>query len=394
MKKTAFVALVAATLAACASEGESATAVIDNGDRTWSRALPADFDPSALRDDGLVVWQYAGQARYSHDPQPMTGPLTYLYDGDEPEDLVDQMLSGTREDALGRMWVPVDVREEDLVRYDHEVDVPPLEPTSFDVPPIGTPMTWYPNSWTKTDCLDADPDIDIRAWNGDDRRTLDFGNTVYNSREKALVEIDASTGGSCTGTLMRNRWVLTANHCTFDDNGNPVSSYTIYNYDRSESRQQASIQRGPSFNANATLDANDDYALIELASSFVDAETMDWGSPSNSKIDGVGANFHNLGVPRYLAGCELNIWSFRTHDDSAEVTGKNTRNLRWKGDGGAGHSGGPLYYCPQGADDVCTTGDTPKVVAVWAGWSGYYNRHIGPRTSYFRSWAVNLMNSQ
>lgn len=62
-------------------------------------------------------------------------------------------------------------------------------------------------------------------------------------------------------------------------------------------------------------------------------------------------------------------------------------------DGAGGHSGGPVYYCPDGDDNVCATNDGAFVIAVWAGWSGFNTTFVGPKAPYFRDWAVTIMDN-
>ncbi|MBA2321727.1 MAG: hypothetical protein H0V89_11290 [Deltaproteobacteria bacterium] len=100
------------------------------------------------------------------------------------------------------------------------------------------------------------------------------------------------------------------------------------------------------------------------------------------------------GCPEFAAGHGLTTATLNddlVHTFNNEVTATASDNLRFKGDFSGGQSGGPIYYCPDGDDTVCGSGDLGFVVAVAAGFSGYYNRVMGPRASNFRSWAIGIM---
>ena len=61
-------------------------------------------------------------------------------------------------------------------------------------------------------------------------------------------------------------------------------------------------------------------------------------------------------------------------------------------DGTPGHSGSPIYYCPDGDNNVCGPGETGYVIAVFAGWNSVANRWIGPKVAAFRDAANAFMD--
>ena len=81
------------------------------------------------------------------------------------------------------------------------------------------------------------------------------------------------------------------------------------------------------------------------------------------------------------------------HSSNNEVTATPTPALRWKGDAASGQSGGPLYYCPTGADDVCDAGDLGYVLSVVGGYSSYYDRLVGPKMPYWKSIIDNVVDT-
>jgi hypothetical protein len=219
-------------------------------------------------------------------------------------------------------------------------------------------------------------------------------------RQRTAVRVQVDLGneqGNCSGVMLRNRWLVTAAHCLFDDNNNQIQEADInIELDWANERQEGVTYAfiGDGFNPGSSGDWKDDYALIKLDRAWAnDPGDMDLSNAGNSTLKGVGSHFHVLGFPGWFTGCYTTQAFWLVHSGNNDVTGFFKQTLRWAGDGTTGMSGGPLYYCPDGADDTCDRNDTGFVVALFGGWNSVASRFVGPRASNFRAWATYLMDN-
>ena len=67
--------------------------------------------------------------------------------------------------------------------------------------------------------------------------------------------------------------------------------------------------------------------------------------------------------------------------------------INFKIDGGHGHSGSPVFYCPNDGDDECTGDEKAFVIAVWTGWNGFETTMVGPKGPSFRNTATTTMDN-
>lgn len=133
---------------------------VDDGDGTWSYALPARFDPNTQLRGNLLVWRYAGQARYSHEPS-RPGPRTFVARKDEPASRTERIDAMTRIDRLGRIWKVRSVDEaawaEATAPHPAELEHEPRSPRAANrpldpEPAPGTLVSWTPMSWDHQSC--------------------------------------------------------------------------------------------------------------------------------------------------------------------------------------------------------------------------------------------------
>jgi hypothetical protein len=105
----------------------------------------------------------------------------------------------------------------------------------------------------------------------------------------------------------------------------------------------------------------------------------------------------NLALPAFAPYCNPNIDAANTwldlYKNSAGGFGTITsQKINLKMDGGAGHSGGPVYYCPEEDNEICGRDEKGFVVAVWSGWNWLATTHVGTRVSRFFDWGIALMD--
>lgn len=376
---------------------------MDNGDGTWSYATEPGFDPEALEVFGPLTWRYVEQARYAWDPEPITGPLSYVYQGDEKETVEQQLLGTRRHDRTGRMWEVVAVDTASLPAV-ADTEEPVLgEPAGVQVgdpaPAIGELITWTPLSWYYYDCESPygnssgyDDEDDCFILDADDRNTITNPTPV---RQSTVVKVNAGAS-VCSGIVLRDLWVLTAEHCVYTSSGTLIQAGSISIVNQYSGDTVMGDEYFPGGWDPASPDPDLDYGLIKLQSAFSpDPGDMDLSSAVDSTLKNVGANFHNLGygLRKPCSGCNGN--SSMLHSANNNVTGFFNKTLRWEGDVGQGQSGGPLYYCPHGSSiSTCEVDEDGFVVAVVSGWNNVWNRFVGPRASNFHMWATDIMDTQ
>lgn len=345
-------------------------------------AALATEEGQALR-SGLGKWKRS-KAEIVKPPRDADGGILYTHRAKASLDTEGQLRATKVEDPTGAVFeldeLSLDVKK--TIRKGSGVEVDSFDP---EAPAPGTLMKWYPTNWDKRDC-NGDGDDDWFIWDTDDRTVISSPSAP---RQRTVVRI-TNTAGQCTGTVLRSGWVLTATHCTYTQSGAAAGSYSVRNW-AGESVGVSLVFRGPGY--SGSFDPEDDYTLLKLNGSFPSATgDMDISDISDSNINNVDDKFHNLGFPGRINSCNT-INSTLVHTANNQVTGKNNRTIRWKGDSSGGHSGGPLYYCPGNDITECDSDDTGFVVAVVTGFSGYYNRNIGPRGAYFKDWATTIMDN-
>jgi V8-like Glu-specific endopeptidase len=388
-------------------EGEGVAAddleKIDNGDGTWSYSLPEGFDASLAVAGNLVTWQYAGQARFSHDAKAPTSTRHHVVE--EEVKLTERQKLGRmkRIDSLGRIWRVAAI---DAARWE-EVSAPDpveLEDDSLETTPRrtlerelapGTVIPWQPMSWDHENC-DGITGKDVHLWDGESR-VAKFPSSL-SDKQKTAVQVFAN-GALCSGVIIHQDEILTAAHCVSDDNNNPVplNTVTVCRYDTGECLGAADIDfsgsyGGGSGNGGGT-DFGDDWAIIELSGSWTTtAEDMDLSSASDTTISNLD-NLKNIGFPGFAPTCGAANGNTLYYNKELEpVAGITSKKLKMKIDGAPGQSGSPIYYCPDGDNDECQDGETGFVIGVFAGWDSVGNRFVGPKVPDFKSSADVFLN--
>jgi len=392
--------------------------VVDNGDGTWSYAVPAGFDPSIRVRGNVLTWRYAGQARYSHEP---TFGATRYFTVPEHEDAPssrETVAAMRRIDAHGRIWQVESVDErawersgrDDAVERAEAVHARGANPAADPDEEAGTVIAWHPLSWDHDDCAAGGGFFqanEAHFWDGDGRTQILSGHT---DRQKTAVMIRNNFGSGtsyCSGVMVRSKQVLTAAHCVSDDSNNPVPVNEVQvcrddispNPCLTAADIDLSASYGGGSGSGGGTDFGDDWAVIELESSWA---TAGFSSPGRMKLSSAGndtlrdlTSIHNLAFPGFVPGCtavSLPPTVLIHNEENQRISGVTSKRIKMKIDGTPGHSGSPIYYCPDGDNNVCGPGETGYVIAVFAGWNSVANRWIGPKVAAFRDAANAFMD--
>jgi V8-like Glu-specific endopeptidase len=389
--------------------------VIDHGDGTYSLPAPAGVDATTTRQDGAITWRYVGQARHSWSALPVRS-RTYVVAPDRPLTVEQQLLDGERVDADGSTWKPVAVDMEQVraviaandarsIEVQRGLDrVDPAHPgTSTPREQVGERVTYQPHGWLRGDCdgsggpFATDPDNHYFD-NDDDRVAID---STTSNRRRAMIELRLDGAEQCSGVILRQSWVLTSAHCVTDSNANKygTSRLAVWRHDGVDSTPSyavASTYVPSTYTAN--FDPKDDWALIKLATPL-DApyDDMDLSSASDSTLAAL-SHANNYAFPAFAPLCNLNLVGAGTAGDmymnNSEGLGSiYSKKVNLKMDGGPGHSGSPVFYCPTSNNNECPGEEKGFVIALWTGWNGVETTMVGPKAASFRDAAVVYMDS-
>ena len=391
--------LVPFVLAAC-TDPEPVSNVIDHGDGTYSREALPGRNATTTKHEGAFTWSYVGQARHSWVPLPMTS-MSYIVAEPRLESDEEQIRAVMREDADGSLWrvaaVDMPIVRDQIAKHDSEsIDrdhsrstVRPPRATPA-VEPVGSLRTIQTNSWTGSSC-------DNHYYMGDDDRVLVDPTT--SSRRKAVVDVRVSGATACTGVILRSEWVLTSAHCIFDSNQNliPRNTMTVARWDGVGPTIIGLSARFWDGGYTTSWDPKDDWALLKLAAPLTAPfSDMDIAGASDTTLGNVD-HIDNLAFPQFAPNCNDNINGAIVDNmwlnSVGELGAIANQKINFKIDGGYGHSGSPVFYCPNDGNDSCTGNEQAFVIAVWTGWNGFETTMVGPKGPSFRNTATTTMDN-
>jgi len=394
-------------LAACADQAddpapEAAPAIVDHGDGTFSYANAEGRDQSTTQQRGALTYAYAGQARYAWVPTPKT-KLEYDVAPPASTSEIDE-LGMLREDEDGSLWKVTGIEMDTLraqfaahaagseeVALGLDAERPFLRKVPLVEEPVGTHRTIEAHSWSNESCGNH------FYMNDDDRAQV---SPTGSPRRKAVVEIRVNGATQCTGTILRSQWVLTAAHCLFDANDVliPRSQMTVKRWDGVDSSNLTLVNRFiDSGFTSPGVDPKDDWALLKLTSALVAPfEDMDISSASDSTLNGL-AHANNIAFPQFAPECDNNdiggtvdaMWN----NTAGELGALYSEKVNFKIDGGPGHSGSPVFYCPASGDGSCSGTDAAFVIAVWSGWNGFETTMVGAKGASHHDSAIATMDN-
>jgi hypothetical protein len=139
---------------------------------------------------------------------------------------------------------------------------------------------------------------------------------------------------------------------------------------------------------------------LELASPLDEPfGDMDISGASDATMSGLSVAY-NLALPFNAPNCSSNILAGLSNivddmylNDQEDLGSIYTKKVNLKIDSGPGHSGSPVYYCPDGPTNLCAGSETGFVLALISGWNGFETTIVGPKAPAFRDWGTDIMDT-
>ena len=384
-----------------------AGAIVDHGDGTYSRRAPDGLDTSSTRQRGAMTWSYVGQSKHAWHRQPFS-VMSYVVAEPKPDPATAQLYDMMHEDRDGALWRVTGVDRHMLGELVARRDAAAPEsrrgtadPSFVQArEPVGARRTVVPNSWLRGDCDGSGgvfaTDSDNHYYmNDDDRVVVD---STSNPRRRAIVDIRVDNQSVCIGVILRSDWVLTSAHCIFDGNNDLIDrvDMSVVRRDGVAGTHQLQGRNWDGGFTSPGTDPNDDWALLHLAvplaAPYSDMDISSLGDSAMADLPQIA----NLAYPGFAPNCSSNLNGSVFDDLFSNSVGALgsifSEKVNLKIDGGPGHSGSPVFYCPNG-NELCEGDEKGFVLAVWSGWDGVATTAVGTKGPAFRDAAVGVMDS-
>ncbi|HWO25019.1 MAG TPA: trypsin-like serine protease [Kofleriaceae bacterium] len=398
-------------------------------DVEYTLELLAGMTTPRERKDGVNTWVYDGQQTFSDVRSPakpgpwQVPPVIVGYTGDP--DRYFGVGKAKMVDGYGRRWVLKSVDhalvQKMVAEYDDDVrrqfpgtprEAQRAAPTTFEYPEdAGQVYDLQPTSWDVTIC--AGDGASIWNHNNDD---LNLMPAPANEVARKIVWLGS---GSCSGSMVDTKWLLTAAHCVTDSNGNAVNPSTLKwctmeNLDENiqpghtpncySVDSVAGIQVSPTW--TGANDAVSDYAVLKLQTNGLSVGWIALTADSDGTVD--NHTDYTKGYQRKNYNCTNNtvvkfVGGPTTHESyngrqmfgaSGDVQSTPSGYMKYNTSTALGISGGPHYYCPNGpcetgghwmsgvqayiSTNTCSAGGT----SCLGGFSS------GPKASTIRAWVI------
>ncbi len=392
----------------------------------WSVPSSADSPiPGTRMQSNGLTWEMVGQYQYPVVEETSAELQVPEWRTIGPQTITpyDELASKSFVDSLGGEWRVVDISVDDLsAAIDRDsLNVIP------EADPVGEGYVW-PMAWSDVSC----PSINnkgslaygaqyLRAYNGDDRDTQS-SDSDYTERKRLAVAIFRRSNCNtdwdlkaddyiCSGTLIGPDDILTAGHCLSTPSGNGAAKYGTCHFRVCTlgNLHTASVGGVGVDAACTTVEA------VEVHSEYLNWRHDNYDIGYLQLTDSPGDDLGYMGLSAHSNNATERLVHHATYSpwkksggvcaenisDSGSLADADLSNLHLIKEEGqlifdasngiletgfdaiGGHSGSPLWWCPDGSGGTsCDTGDPAEVLGVFHAWVDVYADTTNDHTDF------------